>query len=614
MKTIHAVNKSLTVAAGIILKKAVNTKKAKLAAFNDLLIKYKKSKTDKTETKNQKLDTNDPMVGKVDKAAKRKNFHDSSFAINTVFIKVNTDKKSKPNKKIVKQIETVEKTTIGKVSYAKVESKSNNKIVADSGIKRKQTADKLSVKTEAAPSKDLHILQKSIGSANSEPSNKTSSKSESAKVVYKDIKHTVVSSETTIGKVSYAKVESKSNNKIVADSGIKRKQTADKLSVKTEAAPSKDLHILQKSIGSADSESANKISLKVENSKVVYKNIESKAVSSKTTEDRVKPHPAKQLNSEDSINVKTKLNAFKSSYYADSLKYANYQKMKQTEPHSINHTNRSIIAKYEELSLRKNRIIHTAKTNKNDGKAAKHSVKAENIKNRVDSNFKNIVLEADTKKDITKTKSYQTLHAAISQKTIPKTAKFDAAINILNNLSNVSSLSSAQGTTLTSAETGIFNSSISGQINSSVSNAASFLPKTPTLSINLYPPKLGRVFLKLSITSSGMILRLSAINSTTVQLLQNKIDDLKDSLSRNNIVVSKILVEIIPQVSSAANQTIQNSLNSNNNNLNWSSNNNRNFSGNNHGGNRETFSRENKDGENKFYRQQFNAGSLNLWI
>ncbi len=308
-------------------------------------------------------------------------------------------------------------------------------------------------------------------------------------------------------------------------------------------------------------------------------------------------------------SVTNKTNAFRHSFYASFSKYTNSKKIGQEKSDVIVHKDRPITAKYEKLPLNKSLGTHKTRIN-NDSRIVKHA--KEDRKNLTGIHSKDAAWEIDKIK-ADETEIHIASHAA--KKIAIESTKFDTAINILNNLSNAGNLTGSQNITLTSAEVNTFNSSINAQINNSVSNAANLFPKTPTLSINLYPPKLGRVFLKLSVSANGMILRLSAASSITVHLLQDKIDDLKDSLSKNGITISKILVEVIPQISSTTNQ---NGLNNNNGSLNWNTNgnnnNHQNFSGGNHNSNRETFNEESKDGKNEFNRQQFNTDSLNLWI
>jgi len=202
------------------------------------------------------------------------------------------------------------------------------------------------------------------------------------------------------------------------------------------------------------------------------------------------------------------------------------------------------------------------------------------------------------------------------RKTTVKRIKLNNIIDITENITRIGHQLSINRTALSANEINAFNGSFKGQINSSISNALNFFPQTPTLSVNLYPPKLGRVFLKLSVTNSGIVLRLNAVNAATTTLIKNLTDDLRNHLSKNNIPIAKILVATIPQATSVSSQS---TLSNNSNASNWNNNGNKSDFLGTHTNAGEQNGRENlrRDGrrENRqFYGNGYYQGRINLWI
>ena len=202
------------------------------------------------------------------------------------------------------------------------------------------------------------------------------------------------------------------------------------------------------------------------------------------------------------------------------------------------------------------------------------------------------------------------------RKTTDKRIKLNNLIDIAENITRISHQLSINRTALSAQEINAFNGSFKGQINSSISNALNFFPQTPTLSVNLYPPKLGRVFLKLSVTNGGIVLRLNAVNAATTTLIKNLTDDLRNHLSKNNIQIAKILVATIPQTASASSQS---TLSNNSNASNWNNNGNKSdFFGSpdNTGGQngRENLRKDGRRENRQFYGNSYYQGRINLWI
>ncbi len=202
------------------------------------------------------------------------------------------------------------------------------------------------------------------------------------------------------------------------------------------------------------------------------------------------------------------------------------------------------------------------------------------------------------------------------RKTTVKRIKLNNIIDIAENITRIDHQLSINKTALSANEINAFNGSFKGQINGSISNALNFFPQTPTLSVNLYPPKLGRVFLKLSVTNSGIVLRLSAVNAATTTLIKNLTNDLRSHLSKNNISIAKILVATIPQTTSVSSQnTLSNSSNASN----WNNNGNKSdfFGTHDNAGEqngRENLRKEGRRENRQFYGNSYYQGRINLWI
>jgi len=157
-----------------------------------------------------------------------------------------------------------------------------------------------------------------------------------------------------------------------------------------------------------------------------------------------------------------------------------------------------------------------------------------------------------------------------------------------------------------------FNANIKAQLSDSLSFSMKFYPQTPTLSVNLYPPSLGRVFLKLSMSSRGLVLRLNAVNASTTNLIKSMVGDLKNHLSKNSISIAKIMVSTLPAASS---ESAHSMTNNNGNFSNWNNDNNQNMANTDNAGAGSGSEQFGQNGKNQhFRRNEYYRNAINLWI